>query len=72
MLFRSGVPTVHADRSFVWEGNTVEILNIQNPADVGMGINVTSSGTNVNVNVQCRFGINLHDGVKLSVYMLED
>lgn len=68
----TGVPTVHTDRSATWNGSTTAISDMQKPADAGLAIEVTGSGTNVNVNVRSRFGMSFSDGVKLSVYMLED
>jgi thiol-disulfide isomerase/thioredoxin len=68
----TGVPTVHADRGFTWSGNVTTISDMQVPADAGLAINVTGSGTSVSVTVQAKFANSFADGLKLSVYMLED
>jgi len=68
----TGVPTVHTDRAATWNGSTTAIADMQKPADAGLAINVTGSGTNINVVVQSKFGASFPDGVKLTVYMLED
>ncbi len=68
----TGVPTVHVDRTSTWNGSVTVISNMQNPADAGLAINVSSSGTNINVTVQAKFGFSMPGGVKMSVYMLED
>ncbi|MHC1779222.1 MAG: Omp28-related outer membrane protein [Bacteroidales bacterium] len=68
----TGVPTVHLDRLGTWSGNNSTVASLQTPADAGVAINVTASGNNVNATVQSNFGVNFPEGVKISVYMLED
>lgn len=68
----TGVPTVHADRASTWNGNVTAIVDMQIPADAGLAINVVGSGTSVSVTAQAKFAKSFPDGVKMSVYMLED
>lgn len=68
----TGVPTVHADRTSTWTGSATAISYLQEPADFGFAINVEGSGTSVNATVRAKFGINTAEGIKMSVYMLED
>ncbi|MDP3436787.1 MAG: Omp28-related outer membrane protein [Bacteroidales bacterium] len=68
----TGVPTVHTDRASTWNGNVTAIVDMQIPAGAGLAINVTGSGTSVSVTAQAKFGTGFPDGVRMSVYMLED
>ena len=68
----TGVPTVHADRGSTWTGNVASIAALQTPADAGVAINVTGSGTSVSATVQAKFATSFPEGVKISVYLLED
>ncbi len=75
-LFQSfgftGVPTVHADRSATWSGNISAITPMHASANAGLAINVTSSGTTISTTVKVKFGTSFIEGLKLSVYLLED
>jgi thiol-disulfide isomerase/thioredoxin len=75
-LFQSfgftGVPTVHADRISVWTGNINTISSMHTPENLGLALNVTSSGTTVTANVRVKFGKQYFDALKLSVYLLTD
>lgn len=75
-LFQSfgftGVPTVHADRISVWTGNINTISSMHTPENLGLALNVTSSGTTVTANVKVKFGKQYSDALKLSVYLLTD
>lgn len=75
-LFQSfgftGVPTVHADRISVWTGNINTISSMHTPENIGLAINVTSSGTTVTAVVRVKFGKQYSDALKLSVYLLTD
>lgn len=75
-LFQSfgftGVPTVHADRSVVWNGNISLITPLHNSAKAGLAINVSNTGNTVTATVRVKFGTEFSENLKLSVYLLDN
>lgn len=70
----SGYPTAKLNRRLTWnnETSTNEIKKlIKVNADLGLALNSTVSGGNINLDVNIKFDANL-TGLKLVVYVLED
>jgi hypothetical protein len=76
MLFQSfgftGIPTIHADRSLVWNGNNGAISPLHSPARAGLAIKVSGASSNVTADVKLKFGMDFSENLKLSVYLLDD
>jgi thiol-disulfide isomerase/thioredoxin len=75
-LFKSfgfaGVPTVHADRSLVWEGDESSIYYLHSPSRIGLSIEVTGDASNITAAVKVKFGYEYPEGLELSVYLTHD
>ncbi len=70
----SGLPTAMLNRNILWdnETTTTEIKNLIKPnSDLGIALNSTVSGGNINLDVNIKFAGNF-TGLKLVVYVLED
>jgi len=70
----TGYPTAKLDRTTSWnnESNPNEVKQkIKLNADLGLALNSTVSGGNINLNVNVKFDANL-TGLRLVVYVLED
>lgn len=70
----TGYPTAKLNRKITWnnEASTYEVKNlIKLNADLGIAMNSTVSGGNINLDVNVKFDANLTD-LKLIVYVLED
>lgn len=70
----TGYPTAKLNRKTNWnsETNTTEVKKqIKVNADLGLALNSTVSGGNINLDVKIKFDANL-TGLKLVVYVLED
>jgi hypothetical protein len=75
-LFQSfgftGIPTVHADRSIVWNGSASEIAAMHSPSRIGISLDVTGDATRLNAAVKIKFGIRFLDGLEVTVFLLHD
>jgi hypothetical protein len=75
-LFQSfgftGIPTVHADRNIVWNGEASAINLLHSPSRIGISMEVTGSNSLISTNVDLKFGYDFTDNLKLSVYLLHD
>ena len=70
----SGYPTAMLNRKTTWtnETNTTEVKKQYSPnSDLGLALNSSISGGNINLDVKVKFDSNL-TGLKLVVYILED
>ena len=70
----TGYPTAKIDRTVTWnnESNPNEVKQkIKLNADLGLALNSTVSGGNINLDVKIKFDANL-TGLNLVVYVLED
>ncbi len=75
-LFQSfgftGIPTVHADRNIVWNGEVSAITPLHSPSRVGISLEVTGDAASISANVNVKFGYDFSDDIKLSVYLVHD
>jgi hypothetical protein len=75
-LFQSfgftGVPTVHADRNLVWQGNASEIDKLHTPSRTGISLDVSGTAQMISAKVDIKFGYDFTEELKLSVYLLHD
>jgi thiol-disulfide isomerase/thioredoxin len=75
-LFQSfgfqGIPTVHADRQTVWQGESYILTNLHTPSRAGLALEVSGNATEINAKVKAKFGNSFVDGLKISVYMVHD
>ncbi len=75
-LFQSfsftGVPTVHADRNIVWQGNISDINKLHSPSRVGITLDVSGTAQMISAKVDVKFGYDFTEELKLSVYLLHD
>ena len=75
-LFQSfgftGVPTVHADRNLVWQGDVSEIGKLHSPSRTGISIDVSGTEQMISAKVDVKFGYDFTEELKLSVYLLHD
>jgi hypothetical protein len=70
----TGYPTAMLNRKTTWnnETNTTEVRNQYSPnCDLGLALNSTVTGGNINLDVKVKFDAN-YTGLKLVVYVLED
>lgn len=70
----SGYPTAMLNRKTLWDNeiSTVEVKNQIKPnSDLGIALNSTVSGGNINLDINIKFADNFSD-LKLVVYVLED
>jgi hypothetical protein len=75
-LFQSfgftGIPTVHADRDIVWNGDASSISRLHLPSRIGISLEVTGDKALISANVKVKFGYDFTENIKLSVYLLHD
>ena len=75
-LFQSfgftGIPTVHADRNIVWNGEPSEIKPLHSSSRIGISLEVTGNIALITANVNVKFGYDFAEGLELSVYLLND
>jgi hypothetical protein len=75
-LFQSfgftGIPTVHADRDIVWNGEPSQIRLLHSPSRIGISMDVTGNIAQITANVDIKFGYDFTDNLELSVYILND
>lgn len=75
-LFQSfgftGIPTVHADRNIVWNGEPSEIKPLHSPSRIGISMEVTGNIAQISASVDVKFGYDFTEGLELSVYLLHD
>lgn len=68
----SGVPTVHADRNLVWQGNVSDITRLHSPSRIGITLDVSGTTQMISANIEVKFGYDFTEELKLSVYLLHD
>lgn len=75
-LFQSfgftGIPTVHADRSKVWQGEVPVITAMHDPSRIGLSIEVTGTSSEINADVNVKFGYDFTNSLNISVFLLHD
>lgn len=75
-LFQSfgftGIPTVHADRNIVWNGEPSEIKPLHSPSRIGISMEVTGNIAQISASVDVKFGYDFTEELELSVYLLHD
>jgi hypothetical protein len=75
-LFQSfgftGIPTVHADRNIIWQGDVSEITKLHSPSRIGISMEVTGNALSISANVNAKFGYDFTEELKLSVYLMHD
>jgi len=75
-LFQSfdftGVPTVHADRKIVWNGEVSVITTLHPPSRIGISMDVTGEVAMITADVNVKFGYSFTDELELSVYLMHD
>ena len=75
-LFQSfgftGIPTVHADRLIVWNGDVNAMNPLHSPSRVGISMEVTGDTSKISVTVNIKFGYDFSDNLDLSVYLMHD
>jgi thiol-disulfide isomerase/thioredoxin len=75
-LFQSfgftGIPTIHADRDIVWNGDASSINRLHSPSRIGISLEVTGDKALISANVKIKFGYDFTENIKLSVYLLHD
>jgi thiol-disulfide isomerase/thioredoxin len=75
-LFQSfgftGIPTVHADRDIVWQGEVSSISALHDPSRIGMSLEVTGNSIQISADVNIKFGYDFTNSLLLSVFLLHD
>ena len=75
-LFQSfgftGIPTVHADRIEVWQGEVSAISSMHNPSRIGLSLEVTGNSSQISADVNVKFGYDFTNSLILSVFLLHD
>ncbi|MFH0841246.1 MAG: Omp28-related outer membrane protein [Bacteroidota bacterium] len=75
-LFQSfgftGIPTVHADRSEVWQGEVPVITAMHDPAPIGLSLEVTGTSSEINADVNVKFGYDFTHSLNISIFLLHD
>jgi len=75
-LFQSfgftGIPTVHADRITVWQGEIPVITAMQNPSRIGLSIDVTGTASEISADVNVKFGYDFTNSLNITVLLLHD
>ena len=76
VLFQSfgftGIPTVHADRSFTWEGDSSIISSMHAPVRAGFKISVSGDPTLITTRIKIKFGKKYTENLKMTVYLVHD
>jgi hypothetical protein len=69
LLFQSfgftGIPTVHADRDIVWDGEVSEITPLHSPSRIGLSMEVTGNTSQITANVDVKFGYDFTEDLEL-------
>jgi len=75
-LFQSfgftGIPTVHADRSEVWQGEGSVISSMHAPSRIGLSIEVSGNTGEIMTDISVKFGYYFTNTLLLSVFLLHD
>ena len=75
-LFQSfgftGIPTVHADRNLVWQGEVSEIAELNSPPRVGISMEVSGDPSSISASINIKFGYDFDEQLRMSVYLIHD
>lgn len=75
-LFQSfgftGIPTVHADRKLIWQGDISETDKLHSPSRIGISMEVTGDALSISASVIVKFGYDFLEELRLSVFLIQD
>lgn len=75
-LFQSfgftGIPTVHADRKVIWQGDISETDKLHSPSRIGISMEVTGDAFSISASVTVKFGYDFIEALRLSVFLIHD